>query len=453
MNGGCCFQTCSHSHYYFQKWVAHASMPACAHKQSTLLHHRSRPPERTLGLCTPWVPPPLKADLLAGGRRTHHSWLRQPCPVFTLARLVASLPSNDALLVRRNRPTGNRKVEVAEGPEMESCQYCVHPCIFVHRLSSCELPMKVCALGPRRKQASVNLVWVIVCQEEAKKADEMMNDMRQKLKTMEGTLQKSGLGGHTETAVSDAGLPDFAKGRDVFHRLYKDALRRMQVQAENYLRMLSHTSAAFLKVLDEMAAHPIAAVNEALQIHGPPQLLAPLQVLGYSAEVEPEAAPPPSPESPHERPRPRKLKTSSSLGRERSEARLGRAKTNPALPRSSSQTLRQTLFPSPGPPMPPGFGGGEDSTPSGWAASPDRMDVRPGTGHRRGFPQLATPTNSKERRPSSSGSCRGPSRSPFGVFSMARTGSEGAAEARANKTNGAGPAPRAPEKRAFLHDR
>ncbi|CAJ1431633.1 unnamed protein product [Effrenium voratum] len=290
-------------------------------------------------------------------------------------------------------------------------------------------------------------------EEEAKRADEMMNDMRQKLKTMEGTLQKSGLGGHTETAVSDAGLPDFAKGRDVFHRLYKDALRRMQVQAENYLRMLSHTSAAFLKVLDEMAAHPIAAVNEALQIHGPPQLLAPLQVLGYSAEVEPEAAPPHSPESPHERPRPRKLKTSSSLGRERSEARLGRAKTNPALPRSSSQTLRQTLFPSPGPPMPPGFGGGEDSTPSGWAASPDRMDVRPGTGHRRGFPQLATPTNSKERRPSSSGSCRGPSRSPFGVFSMARTGSEGAAEARANKTNGAGPAPRAPEKRAFLHDR
>ena len=74
--------------------------------------------------------------------------------------------------------------------------------------------------------------------EEAKRADGLMAEMRKKLKTMQSVLQKAGLDKEAEDALEESGLTGFVKGRDVFERLYQDALRRMRVQAENQLRLL-----------------------------------------------------------------------------------------------------------------------------------------------------------------------------------------------------------------------
>lgn len=74
---------------------------------------------------------------------------------------------------------------------------------------------------------------------EAKRADGLMSEMRKKLQTMQSVLQKSGLDKEAEAALQESGLSTFMKGRDVFERLYQDALRRMRVQAENQLRLLS----------------------------------------------------------------------------------------------------------------------------------------------------------------------------------------------------------------------
>lgn len=75
-------------------------------------------------------------------------------------------------------------------------------------------------------------------EEEAKRADGLMAEMRKKLKTMQSVLQKTGLHKEAEEALDASGLTGFVKGRDVFERLYQDALRRMRVQAENQMRLL-----------------------------------------------------------------------------------------------------------------------------------------------------------------------------------------------------------------------
>ena len=75
-------------------------------------------------------------------------------------------------------------------------------------------------------------------EEEARRADGLMAEMRKKLKTMQSVLQKTGLQKEAEEALDASGLTGFVKGRDVFERLYQDALRRMRVQAENQMRLL-----------------------------------------------------------------------------------------------------------------------------------------------------------------------------------------------------------------------
>ena len=76
-------------------------------------------------------------------------------------------------------------------------------------------------------------------EEEAQRADGLLDEMRRRLKTMHSALQKAGVEKEAEEALEESGLVTFFKGRDVFERLYQDALRRMRIQAENQLLLLS----------------------------------------------------------------------------------------------------------------------------------------------------------------------------------------------------------------------
>eukprot|EP00913_Durusdinium_trenchii_P008616 g8090.t1 len=70
-------------------------------------------------------------------------------------------------------------------------------------------------------------------EEEAKRADGLMEEMRKKMEQMQEMLHSKGLGKAVEAALAAAGLTSFCRGRDVFERLYRDALRRMrEVPAE-----------------------------------------------------------------------------------------------------------------------------------------------------------------------------------------------------------------------------
>lgn len=53
------------------------------------------------------------------------------------------------------------------------------------------------------------------------------------MEQMQEMLHSKGLGKAVEAALAAAGLTSFCRGRDVFERLYRDALRRMRVYAEN----------------------------------------------------------------------------------------------------------------------------------------------------------------------------------------------------------------------------
>lgn len=211
-------------------------------------------------------------------------------------------------------------------------------------------------------------------EEEAKRADGLMAEMRKKLKTMQSVLQKTGLHKEAEEALDASGLTGFVKGRDVFERLYQDALRRMRVQAENQMRLLGNSSAAFLHILQCLAMHPMAAVNAALELHGAAVLLSsPLQV-GYSQKDQTKDQCAKEREGAGEgagaleakpvRPRSERIKTSmrsmrslGSLGSFEAKKIQGIAKRgiNRAATLGSgpgqawtSQTLRQTVFPGPG---------------------------------------------------------------------------------------------------------
>ena len=101
--------------------------------------------------------------------------------------------------------------------------------------------------------------------------------MRKKLKAMQATLQEKGLGAVVESALAAAGLSNFCRSRDVFERLYQDALRRMQVYAENQMRLLQESCISFKQTLHHLASHPLAAVNAAVEMNT--SRLSPLQVL------------------------------------------------------------------------------------------------------------------------------------------------------------------------------
>ncbi|CAK9035465.1 Hybrid signal transduction histidine kinase A [Durusdinium trenchii] len=94
-----------------------------------------------------------------------------------------------------------------------------------------------------------------------------MEEMRKKMEQMQEMLHSKGLGKAVEAALAAAGLTSFCRGRDVFERLYRDALRRMRVYAENQLRLLKMSGSSFNQALHHLAAHPMAAVGAAMELH------------------------------------------------------------------------------------------------------------------------------------------------------------------------------------------
>eukprot|EP00438_Fugacium_kawagutii_P034874 Skav225570 [mRNA] locus=scaffold81:486018:495663:+ [translate_table: standard] len=258
---------------------------------------------------------------------------------------------------------------------------------------------------------------------EAKRADGLMSEMRKKLQTMQSVLQKSGLDKEAEAALQESGLSTFIKGRDVFERLYQDALRRMRVQAENQLRLLT----AFLQALQSLATHPMTAVDAALELHGARILKtsAPSRVVGprdVDATGDFKA-------------QPRRKETEGGEGKEGKEgvegkraqsfqqrfrtASLGSFDSKPRTPVvvkgrgisraatlgpvgqawASTQTLRQTLFTGPGPGEEPRELEESKQSPSLPRPRPDR----PGTGNgHRSRPSLVS------NRPASGGAKTSP---------------------------------------------
>merc|ERR1719237_1528011 len=70
-------------------------------------------------------------------------------------------------------------------------------------------------------------------QEEMAKAEKMLAELRKRLLEMERLLREKGFGQQTADAIWQSGLPDFMSGqKDVFERLYRDALNRMRRLAE-----------------------------------------------------------------------------------------------------------------------------------------------------------------------------------------------------------------------------
>jgi len=104
--------------------------------------------------------------------------------------------------------------------------------------------------------------------EETARADKMLNELRKRLQEMEKLLQKAGLGQEAADAIYEAGLADFMQGRDVFDRLYRDALRRMRSQAEAQARLIEQSSADFMRVLHDLSLNPMAAIEMASEFLG-----------------------------------------------------------------------------------------------------------------------------------------------------------------------------------------
>lgn len=104
--------------------------------------------------------------------------------------------------------------------------------------------------------------------EETARADKMLNELRKRLQEMERLLQKAGLGQEAADAIYEAGLADFMQGRDVFDRLYRDALRRMRSQAEAQARLIEQSSAEFMRVLHDLSLNPMAAIEMASDFLG-----------------------------------------------------------------------------------------------------------------------------------------------------------------------------------------
>merc|ERR1712216_166675 len=82
--------------------------------------------------------------------------------------------------------------------------------------------------------------------EESAKADATLAELRRKIQMLEQILREKGLGKQAADAIWGAGLSEFMQGRDVFERLYRDALDRMRRMAETQARFFEETSQNFL---------------------------------------------------------------------------------------------------------------------------------------------------------------------------------------------------------------
>jgi len=85
--------------------------------------------------------------------------------------------------------------------------------------------------------------------EAAAKADATLAELRKRIKMLEALLREKGLGAQASDAIWGAGLSEFMQGRDVFERLYRDALDRMRRLAESQARFFEETSTDFLRTI------------------------------------------------------------------------------------------------------------------------------------------------------------------------------------------------------------
>jgi len=93
--------------------------------------------------------------------------------------------------------------------------------------------------------------------DEMAKADKTLAELRKRLLELERLLKEKGLGPQTDDAIWQSGLSDFMQGKDVFERLYRDALNRMRRLAEAQARIFEETSTEFLRVLSNMMDSPL----------------------------------------------------------------------------------------------------------------------------------------------------------------------------------------------------
>jgi len=85
--------------------------------------------------------------------------------------------------------------------------------------------------------------------EETEKADVTLAELRRKIQMLEALLREKGLGKQAADAMWGSGLTEFMQGRDVFERLYRDALDRMRRNAEAQARWFEECSLDFLRTV------------------------------------------------------------------------------------------------------------------------------------------------------------------------------------------------------------
>lgn len=209
-------------------------------------------------------------------------------------------------------------------------------------------------------------------EEEARKAENIITDLRNKLKALQALLERAGLGKEAAAALSQSGLKDFIAGRDVFERLYRDALRRMRVYAETQLRLLNMSAADFLQTLHDLAAYPVGAVEAAIELQRQGRRQgeeSPLLVMGFAGHTKaaeqrntgPSPASSPknvrqadSADTPSTARHLRKFKTSKTTTGEVDKRSKASGSGNSVMKRAATEgsslrgvpirTLRQTLF-------------------------------------------------------------------------------------------------------------
>lgn len=92
--------------------------------------------------------------------------------------------------------------------------------------------------------------------DELAKADATLAELRRRLLELERLLREKGLGKQVNEAIAQSGISDYMS-KDVFERLYRDALNRMRRMAEAQARSFEDTSQGFLLAIDHMlGAYP-----------------------------------------------------------------------------------------------------------------------------------------------------------------------------------------------------
>mmetsp|Transcript_19592 Transcript_19592/g.35581 ORF Transcript_19592/g.35581 Transcript_19592/m.35581 type:complete len:1062 (-) Transcript_19592:76-3261(-) len=84
---------------------------------------------------------------------------------------------------------------------------------------------------------------------ESERADKTLADLRRKLLHMQKYMEKSGHGEVAQDAIHSAGLGGFMSDKNVFVRLYRDAMDRMRRMAEAQARFFEEASHQFLRTV------------------------------------------------------------------------------------------------------------------------------------------------------------------------------------------------------------